>query len=255
MLLIARHFGQEMEPCGDACDSCLGIARPAAKGRVAAPTAAEVADIGRVLLEILQSLPFPLGRTGLAKVAAGAADSSVQLDRCPQFGALAGFSLHALRSHIDALTEAGYCVLEQYGDYPLLALTSAGFDALERAEAILLNPNRTAKARHSASYAASADDNGATAGAIAPTDDEEDRFEQLRAWRRIEAGRASVPPYVIFHDATLRSIAGANPATADALEKLPGIGPRKIERYGEAILALLCGEAAVSEETADASDP
>ena len=240
-VLIARHFGHELEKCGDACDVCLGTVRRDAKGKIAAPTSAEVADIGRVLLEILQSLPFPLGRTGLAKAAAGAADSTVQKDRCPQFGALAGFSFHALRGHIDTLTEGGFCILHQRGDYPLLALTEAGFSALQGTGDILPNPNRTAKGRRPASYSAPSED-GATATPLPPTDDEEDRFEQLRAWRRIEAERAQVPPYIVFNDATLRAIAGANPATLNALEKLSGIGPRKIELYGEAVLALLRGE-------------
>ena len=250
-VLIARHFGHELEKCGDACDVCLGTVQRGARAKVAAPTADAVADIGRVLLEILQGLPFPLGRTGLAKVAAGATDSSVQKDRCPQFGLLAGFSLHALRSHIDALAEEGYCALQQRGDYQVLGLTEAGREALEESNAILPNPNRTAKAPRKAVYSAYSE-GSATAAPIAPTDEDEDRFEQLRAWRRIEAERAKVPPYIVFNDATLRAIAGANPETLTALETLPGIGPRKIELYGEAVLSLLRGEEpAASSETAE----
>src|SRR5262249_11751870 len=125
-VVIARHFGQELEPCGDACDSCLGTNRGAAKSRAVAPTADQVAAVGLVLLEALASLPFPLGRTGLAKVVSGAADSVVTQDRCPQFGALAGFSLHALRAFLDMLAVEGLCALQQHGDYQLLALTEAG---------------------------------------------------------------------------------------------------------------------------------
>ena len=248
--LIARHFGHELEKCGDACDVCLGTVRRSAKSKVAAPTAAEVADIGRVLLEILQGLPFPLGRTGLAKVAAGAADSSVQKDRCPQFGALAGFSLNSLRGHIDTLTQAGFTALQERNEYQLLALTEAGREALEESNDILPNPNQNAKAPRQAAYASRS--NGGAAAPIAPTDDEEDRFEQLRAWRRIEAERAKVPPYVVFNDATLRAIAGAAPETLRALEKISGIGPRKIELYGEAILSLLRGgETTVAENATE----
>jgi ATP-dependent DNA helicase RecQ len=238
--MIARHFGQSLEPCGDACDSCLGTKRGVAKGRAVAPTADQVADVGRVLLEALQSLPFPLGRTGLAKVVAGAADIAVAQDRCPQFGMLAGFSLHALRAFLDTLIAEGLCALQQQGDYPLLALTEAGLDALQDSTEILPNPNRTARAIRPSSSAPAYDDE--PAAGMPMTADEDDRFEQLRAWRRIEAERAKVPPYVIFHDATLRAIAATNPTTLEELGRLSGIGPRKIESYGEAVLALLRGE-------------
>ena len=50
---------------------------------------------------------------------------------------------------------------------------------------------------------------------------------------------AGVPPYVIFHDATLRAIARANPTTLAALSTVSGIGSRKIERYGATLLELL----------------
>lgn len=238
--LIARHFGQTLEPCGDACDNCLGTSRRVAKGRQTAPTADQVADIGRVLLEALHSLPFPLGRTGLAKVVAGAADSLVTQERCPQFGALAGFSQNALRGHIDTLIAEGLCTLQQRGDYPVLALTQAGQQALQDSTEILANPNQTAKAWRTAASKPSY--GGMTTTGSPMTEDEDDRFEQLRAWRRIEAERAQVPPYVIFHDATLRAIASANPTTLDELGRLSGIGPRKLESYGEAVLALLRGE-------------
>jgi ATP-dependent DNA helicase RecQ len=45
-----------------------------------------------------------------------------------------------------------------------------------------------------------------------------------------------VPPYVIFHDATLRELAGAKPTTAGQLLDIPGIGERKAAVYGEAVL-------------------
>jgi ATP-dependent DNA helicase RecQ len=62
-------------------------------------------------------------------------------------------------------------------------------------------------------------------------------WEALRAWRRDEARRQKVPPYVIFHDTTLREIARRRPAAPDALAAIPGIGRSKLERYGAALLA------------------
>jgi ATP-dependent DNA helicase RecQ len=61
-------------------------------------------------------------------------------------------------------------------------------------------------------------------------------FEALRAARRDLAMEAGVPPYVIFHDATLREIALSCPSSLSEMAKISGIGARKLEAYGEAFL-------------------
>jgi DNA helicase II / ATP-dependent DNA helicase PcrA len=61
----------------------------------------------------------------------------------------------------------------------------------------------------------------------------------LVEWRRQLARAAGIPAYVIFHDATLRTIATARPGSRDALFALPGIGPVKLERYADAVLGLV----------------
>jgi len=62
------------------------------------------------------------------------------------------------------------------------------------------------------------------------------RFAELRAWRAAVARDHGVPAYVIFHDATLREIALAAPASLDDLVQVNGVGARKLEAYGAAIL-------------------
>jgi ATP-dependent DNA helicase RecQ len=64
-------------------------------------------------------------------------------------------------------------------------------------------------------------------------------FEALRAWRRDAASTGSVPPYVIFHDATLAAIVAAKPANLEALGRISGIGEAKIKRYGAEVLAVV----------------
>ncbi len=65
------------------------------------------------------------------------------------------------------------------------------------------------------------------------------RFEALRRWRLEEARRQGVPPYVIFHDATLAAIAASPPSGEAELARIPGLGASKLARYGAAILAVL----------------
>jgi ATP-dependent DNA helicase RecQ len=68
-------------------------------------------------------------------------------------------------------------------------------------------------------------------------------FEKLRAWRGATAKEQSVPAYVVFHDATLRHIAVAAPATLAELSQINGVGEAKLGKYGEQILELLADPA------------
>jgi len=64
-------------------------------------------------------------------------------------------------------------------------------------------------------------------------------FDALREARRKLAAEAGVPPYVIFHDSTLREIAERKPRDLDALGQVQGVGAVKLERYGQAMLDAL----------------
>ena len=64
-------------------------------------------------------------------------------------------------------------------------------------------------------------------------------FDALRAWRAELAREQNVPAYVIFHDRTLRDIAGLRPATLGELARVGGIGGSKLGRYGEAVLEIV----------------
>ncbi len=72
-----------------------------------------------------------------------------------------------------------------------------------------------------------------------PPSYEEQTFEALRTWRREVALAADVPAFVVFTDATLTAIAEALPATLEELAALAGVGPSKLERYGEDVLRVL----------------
>jgi ATP-dependent DNA helicase RecQ len=68
-------------------------------------------------------------------------------------------------------------------------------------------------------------------------------WQRLRAWRLDEARRQELPPYVIFHDATLIEVARRRPGSLAALADIPGIGRSKLDRYGVAVLAVLTSAA------------
>jgi superfamily II DNA helicase RecQ len=62
---------------------------------------------------------------------------------------------------------------------------------------------------------------------------------RLREWRLERARRDNVPPYVVFHDSVLHAIAEARPGSLGALAEIAGVGPAKLDRYGDEVLSAL----------------
>jgi superfamily II DNA helicase RecQ len=67
---------------------------------------------------------------------------------------------------------------------------------------------------------------------------EEALAERIKAWRAAEAKRLRVPAYVVLHDRTLKALAQARPGNPKQLLAIDGMGPAKVEKFGEAILQL-----------------
>jgi superfamily II DNA helicase RecQ len=84
------------------------------------------------------------------------------------------------------------------------------------------------------------------------------RFDALREWRRQQATEDGVPAYVVLHDRHLKGIARVDPRTLDELAACDGIGPTKLDRYGDAVLAVLTDLAdrtASEQPSTDDDDP
>jgi DNA helicase-2/ATP-dependent DNA helicase PcrA len=64
-------------------------------------------------------------------------------------------------------------------------------------------------------------------------------FDALAAWRKQRAQADAVPAYVVFHNTTLEAIAGVKPRSIDELARVPGVGPAKLDRYGDEVLAVV----------------
>ena len=67
-------------------------------------------------------------------------------------------------------------------------------------------------------------------------------LDALRSWRSATAREHGVPAYVVFHDSTLAAVAATQPRSLDELRGISGIGATKLERYGEALLAIVRGD-------------
>jgi ATP-dependent DNA helicase RecQ len=110
--------------------------------------------------------------------------------------------------------------------YGALKLTQAAKPVLKGEETVMLRAIEVRAARKKTRLAV--DHN-----------DEDPLFLALRAWRRETANEKGVPAYVILHDATLREIAARRPATLAELGEISGLGTKKLEAYGEDVLAVV----------------
>jgi len=232
---LLGYFGQESEPCGN-CDTCL--APPETwDGTVAAQKLlSTVVRLERErgqhygaghLIDILRGKPTPrmeqLGHAGLST-----------------FGIGEDLSDAEWRGVVRQLLAQGLLAVDQRG-YNTLELTAASGAVLrgERQVPLRKEAPRAGRARSSgakgAKRPAAAEGLDAAATAL---------FEKLRAWRAGTAKEQGVPAYVVLHDATLRAIAVGRPADRAALGEVEGIGAAKLDRYGEAVLEVVAGEAA-----------
>ncbi len=227
---IADYFGQAGTPrtC-QACDNCLAGPRVADK---AVPPEAV-----RAALEAVRRLNGRLGGANLAAILAGQPIRWVRehdwVTTLPQFGSMPGWSQERARALLSELLELGL-IGQSAGEYPVLVLTPAGNRALSGDGLPEVGLPEAQPARS----AAAARGSGA---AVSPA--EGPLFERLRRWRREQADERSVPAYVVFSDRTLAELAAARPQSRTALLAVPGVGPAKLEMYGDAVLAVIASEA------------
>jgi ATP-dependent DNA helicase RecQ len=228
---ILDHFGDsdssEVPRCCDVCLDSAGSGPPPDE----LPAYDDLPDTGRIalgLLDCVRRLPFNVGRKTLVRIVGGSTAAGMErpaYTRSPYFGRLK----HLRQTDVDAmyrqLITTGYLKVVG-GDRPVVKLTPAGQRAVSHREIVPLDmPAQAAATTPSGADALDAD--GATL------------LEVLRTWRTRHAAKVGVPPYVVFNDRTLAAIARARPASSEALLAISGVGPAKLERYGEEVLRIV----------------
>ncbi len=213
--VLLRHFGENPpEKCGN-CDNCVD-----------APRITDATETARKLLSAVYRTGQSFGFGHLQKVLTGVADERIRQrghDRLSVFGIVADEEAALLRPLSRALQARGALMANEHGGLAL----GAGARAIlkgEQAVEIVLPPKRRRRTR-SRDVAAN------------PVGDP--LFEALRDLRRELAQEAQVPPYVIFHDATLREMAKVRPSSRAELARIRGVGGKKLEAYGDAFLNLI----------------
>ena len=224
---LLAYFGQASQACGN-CDTCL-VPPQTWDGTVAAQ-------------KVLSTL-YRLDRERGQRFGAGQVVDILLGKRTPKveqhahhelsvFGVGTELSEGEWRAVVRQLLAQGLIVVE--GAYQVLALTDASRPVLAGQQAVLMRkdaPTRGGRPARSRGRTA--------AGAVELPAGALPVFERLRAWRSATAKEQGVPAYVVFHDATLREIASALPATTAALGTISGIGEGKLAKYGDGVLAVL----------------
>jgi ATP-dependent DNA helicase RecQ len=119
---------------------------------------------------------------------------------------------------------------ETQDGYPVLSLNAQSGPVLRQELKVHMAAVKPKRARAGAANSGSGAAAAAEGGAL---------FEHLRALRKRLADENGLPPYVIFHDATLREMAARRPLTLNQFAELPGVGRAKLERYGDQFIAAM----------------
>ncbi len=214
--LLLRHFGEDPpQACGN-CDNCLD-----------APGVHDATELARKLLSAVYRTGQTYGFGHVEKVLTGSTDERVLArghDQLSVFGIVGSAEAALLKPLVRALQARGALVPTEHGG---LALGGDARSILKGDSAVLVAvpPPSGRKGRREKS------------GGSNPVGNP--LFEALRALRRDLAAEAGIPPYVIFHDATLREMALIRPANLAALGEIGGVGARKLAAYGEQFLAVI----------------
>ena len=224
---LVSYFGEHYtrEDCG-ACDYCLDELE-------AVP---EPALLARKVLSCVARVGQRFGALHVTNVLRGTATDQVSARRhdvLSTFGLLSDCTVPEVRGYIEQLIAHG--LLRQTEDeYPVLALTHAAVALLKDASAA---PDLTlARQRRPVADRPS---KRARVETESWQGVDRDLFERLRALRLEIARTRGVPPYVIFHDTTLREMARLKPTSLDALRHIYGVGARKAEDLGEAFVSAI----------------
>jgi ATP-dependent DNA helicase RecQ len=230
---LLRYFGEESQDCHN-CDNCL---QP--------PEVWDATDAARKLLSTVyrlqQSSGVSFGAGHTMDIVRGKLTDKVKQrghEGVSTFGLGAEYSESQLRAVMRQLIAVG----------ALQVFTSEGFSTLHLTEAsrAVLRGEVPVRLRESTHQRPEKRSRSRTVPAPVAANLGQDamvRFINLKSWRSEVAKAHNLPAYVIFHDATLAAIAERAPQSLEDLQHISGLGTRKLEAYGEAVLAVITGAA------------
>jgi len=220
---IQSYFGYQPVKCAN-CSGCLQQEKNNKPKNEALAT--DVTTPVQKILKGMMSFPRAFGMSIAVAVLTGSKSQKMDQWNCASwqsYGSMSEYTQAAIMKLMKQLLKTGY--LERQGDeFPVLVITERGKKTLEGQEQVLMQAAEDPSFIETSSVDAAVD---------------QELFELLRQWRREEAQRKDVPPFVVFGDRTLREICQSFPQTKEQLITMNGMGSRKWEQYGEALLKII----------------
>src|SRR5690606_22003756 len=184
--------------------------------------ATDVTTPAQKILQGILSFPRPFGMSIAVAVLTGSKSQKMDEWKCASwksYGSMREYTQAAVMKLVKELVKSGY--LERQGDeFPVLVVSERGRKALEGQEQVLMHAAEEPSFIERSTVSAAVD---------------QVLFESLRQWRREEAQKKDVPPFVIFGDRTLREISQSFPQTKEQFMSVSGMGDRKWGQYGAAL--------------------
>lgn len=243
---LLEYFNESGVPCSN-CDTCL-TPPESWDGTVAAQKV--LSTVYRLRKERNQKF----GAGQVIDILLGRKTAKViqfDHDQLSTFGIGEDLSEGEWRGVVRQLLAQGLLAVE--GEYSTLVLTEASSEVLGRKREVKMRKD-PAPARSTTRTASSS--SGAAKVKVDLPADAGPLFEALREWRATQAREQGMPAYVIFHDATLKSIAASRPGSLAALGAVSGVGQAKLTKYGEQILEVVAaGGSASPAAPAEAPKP
>ncbi|MEZ5654869.1 MAG: DNA helicase RecQ [Sphingobium sp.] len=209
--VLLRHFGEDPPPsCGN-CDNCLSP-----------PASVDATQTAQKLLSAVYRTGQSFGMGHIEAVLTGKSNDRIvqrQHDRLSVYGIVEGEEVALLKPVSRALMVRDALETNEHGGL-MFGPAARAFLRGEEPVSLALPPARPRRGKRN--------------GDANPIGDP--LFEALRACRRDLAMEAGVPPYVIFHDSTLREMAKKRPRALGDLANISGVGERKRTEYGQAFL-------------------
>ncbi|MDR1637997.1 MAG: DNA helicase RecQ [Treponema sp.] len=192
-----------------------------------------------------------LGKTMVINILRGSRDKKIRdtkLDTLSTWGIMADSGPHRIRLIIDYLIDRGYLQL-QGAEYPVLSLSPRFREIisgqipltlkLPREPELPREPRPSGEPELSGTPQPSGEPKPSAGTAPAAGEWDEALFTRLKELRKDIAREAQVPAYIVFSDAALRDMCRKRPASPSRFLEVSGVGPAKLEKYGDAFIALI----------------
>lgn len=263
-LIVLEYFGDpEAAICGR-CDNCQATKKSGPQA--AAATSPGAVMLLQIALSGVMRCSERFGKQVIAQMLCGSASSKMKklrLEGLSTFGLLSELKQTDVAELLDWLIGVDYVEQVEHERFrPVLTVTDSGKEVLQDATKCDIDiPAKFAALSTRVARIVQSTGSGAAeeSASIEESMAESQLLGQLQKWRRDLAETQKVPAYRIVTNATISELAQHRPKTFDELSQISGIGPAKLDQYGDALLELLNPaaetDAPTEEEPVEAAAP